>query len=218
MAWRKLTFFLERSKPVRILERISHSQQSDRPEQAPTSCRPGQSHSDWLEVRCSLEQTSVGLPCGQCLAPFAQTKTRSPKSSLASPCSVAQRIPHSGMGHGNTELRPLIPPSPCSHWESCPSLKRSACSRRPLTCHSKLSSTTTTLGSRPTSRSPDRIKSGNTRLTLSWCTMLVWYVSCEFFHSIHTFPLAGLSLTLPLSSGDRYHTTSLGGWIRTRTP
>ena len=34
-------------------------------------------------------------------------RTRSPKSSLASPCSVAQRIPHSATGYGNTELRPL---------------------------------------------------------------------------------------------------------------
>lgn len=34
-------------------------------------------------------------------------KTRSPNSSLASPCSVTQGIPHSGMGCGNTELRHL---------------------------------------------------------------------------------------------------------------
>lgn len=112
----------------------------------------------------------------------------------------------------------FIPPSPCSHWESCPSSKRSACSQKPPTCHSKLSSMTTTLGSHPTSRSPGRIKSGNMRPTLSWCTMLVWYVPCQLFHSIQTFPLAGLSLPLPLSSGDRCRTTSLGGWTRTRTP
>lgn len=115
----------------------------------------------------------------------------------------------------NSDL--FIPPFSCSHWESCPSSKRSACSQKPLTCHSKLSSTTTTLGNHPTSRSPVRIRSGNTRPTLSWCTMLVWYVPCQLFCSTRT-PPAERCLPLPLSFSDRCPTTSLGGWTKTRTP
>lgn len=143
-------------------------------------------------------------------------KTRSPNSSLASPCSVTQGIPRWDVAALSSDI--FIAPSPCSRWESCPSSKRSACSRKPPTCRSKPSSMTTTLGNRQTSRSPVRIKSGNMRPILSWCTMRVWYVPCQLFHSIRTFSLAELSLPLPLSSGDRCPTTSLGGWTRTRTP
>lgn len=170
--------FLERSIPVRILERTTPLLAIDHIWARPVSCRPGQSHSHWVE------ETAWGTPGEQGeFAPWWMSCTICLNEDMTSQVRACLTLPSStespilGWHMARIESDFLMPPFLCSLWESCPSSKRSACSQKPPTCHLKLSSMTTILGSHPTSRNPGQIRSGNMRLTLSWCTMLAWYVS-----------------------------------------
>lgn len=140
------------------------------------------------------------------------------ESSLASPCPVAQRSSHSGMGHGNTELRPLYTTFSLQPLGILSMLEEECMFPKASDMSFKAKLYDNHIGKSPNFQKPrpDKKRKYEAHFELVHYAGVVRPLSALPQHS-HLPPCRAV-LPLPLSPDDRCHTTSLGGWTRTRTP